>query len=95
MASDVTLLVVHPDTGAAVASCWIGMSLTMARAREVLQRDPDYCEQGLESWGRLSAEQASAIAEAHYADGASPDHIGQLARAYSPGEYWWILEHDF
>jgi len=95
VASDVTLYVADPSTGAMVVARWLGMSLTIDRVRSTLARPPDHSERGSECWGRLSASEALAIADASYADGPSPEEISKLAELFPSDKYWWIIHHDY
>ncbi|MGE3636782.1 MAG: hypothetical protein AB7P00_43165, partial [Sandaracinaceae bacterium] len=90
-----TLLVIDPASGAALARCWIGGARTIEHARRVLGRAPDYRAIGFDSWGRLTGDEASAIAREHYANGADPKLIERLAAIHDPQRCWWILEHDY
>lgn len=95
MGSDVTLRIVDPARQAVVVEAWIGRSVTRDRAREVLQRLPDFAEVGWESWGTISPAEALPIAETHYASGATPDDVQQWLVRYPAPDYWWIVEHDY
>ncbi|MCE9580728.1 MAG: hypothetical protein K8W52_46840 [Deltaproteobacteria bacterium] len=82
MASDVRLRIIDPAREAVVVVAWIGGNGTRDRARDVLQRPPDFAVQGWESWGSISAAEALAIAEARYAPGASTDDVRRWLDQY-------------
>lgn len=94
MASDVSLLVIDELSGAVVASRWIGMSETIRLAREVLDRDPDHCEAGFETWA-VSPEEVARIATGTYAGGLDGAELAALVERLEGRACLWILEHDF
>jgi hypothetical protein len=88
-------MIFDPGTGAVVADRWLGMRGTVAKLKQLMQRLPDHAERGYECWGRVTAHEAALIAEASYADGATPTDIAELARAFPDGEFWWMFTHDY
>ena len=95
MASDITLFIVDPERCAVVVSAWVGMGGARDRLRQVLQRAPDFSRGGWECWGSISGSEALAIAEQHYASGATPDDVQRWITQYPTTRYWWIFDHDY
>lgn len=95
MASDVSLVIVDPRRGAVVYERWIGMGAVRDELRAVLTREPDHRQVGMESWGRITASEARALAEHRYADGLSQKEVAELAGRLPDSEYWWIVSHDY
>ena len=95
MASDLRLIIFDPRSSAVVADRWLGMGGTVSKLEQVLQRAPDYAERGYECWGRITAQEASLVAEASYMGGASPSEIAEFGRAFPDTEYWWIFTRNF
>lgn len=95
MASDITLLIVDPTKRAVVVSRWVGMGATRDRLREVLARAPDFAEQGRECWGRVRGDEALAVVETAYANGATRQDVEQWSAAFPAQVFWWIFEHDY
>lgn len=95
MASDVSLLIADPRTGAVQVVRWLGGRQTAELARQVLAREPCTANVGYACWGRLTAEEATRIAEASYAGGADAHEVTRLAECYPSDGYWWMLEHDW
>ena len=63
--------------------------------RGVLGRAPDFAQTGRECWGRVSIEEATAIIETAYANGASSEELAHWLVQFPPETFWWIVEHDF
>ena len=95
MASDLTLYIFDSTTGAMVCARWLGMSGTLERAHAVLMRAPACSTVGFECWADLTPAETEAIAEARYADGASPDEVRALAARFAAPTYWWMLERTY
>jgi hypothetical protein len=78
-----------------VCSRWFGMSSTLARLRDVLNRPPEHSVLGKDCWSNITVAQGSSIAEASYAQGATPSEIAALAAQFPPSSFWWMIERDY
>jgi hypothetical protein len=98
MASDVTLLIADPNSGAMHWRRWLGMSSIVQALQSVLVRPADHSEQGWDVWGRVTSTEAARIvteSESRYAGGATADEIAAQSRLYPDDRFWWIIEHDY
>lgn len=95
MSSDVSLIIADNDTGAVVASHWIGGNAVVEKIFDVLQRDPDFTDTGFESWGQILPKEIRAINEARYSDGPDQDKINELISAFPCSEYMWCIIRDY
>jgi hypothetical protein len=95
MGSDLRLLIFEPGRGVVVRARWLGMRGTLERLHEVLARPATTSGQGWDCWTDLSTKEVLRIAEASYADGASPAEIDELARTFPTPPHWWMILRDY
>lgn len=95
MGTDVNLLVLDSTLGAVVCDRWLGGNATLAAAQEVLGRQPDCPQVGLECWANVEPELAVQIAAAGYAAGASPEEVATLRHRFPQPRYVWLIVRDF
>jgi hypothetical protein len=95
MATDLSLLVFDPDSGAIVYARWLGGNGTLASARDTLARPPTVAQAGLECWTNVLPDEAREIARASYSDGGTPDEVMLLSARFPAHQYRWMIVRDF
>jgi hypothetical protein len=94
LGSSVTLEIFDPRVGTIVATRWLGGRGTVNKLHDVVSRPPGYSEVGYACWGQITAAEAVSVAEASYADGATPEEVAALSRTFPPDLFWWMIMHD-
>jgi hypothetical protein len=74
---------------------WLGGYATLERLHQVLERPPDHSQLGLDRWIPVKPSEVRSVADASYADGATPDQIDALTLAYPVDGHFWELERDY
>ena len=66
------------------------------QTRAILQVAPAFSKLGIECWTNVSpADLENAVAQAGYADGATPADVTALEKRFPVDDYVWILIRDY
>jgi hypothetical protein len=95
VATDLSLVILDPVTGAVVSARWLGGNRTLEAAQEILARAPTTPSRGLECWVSVTPDEVARIAEARYADGGTSAEVALLSERFPIARHAWMIIRDF